>query len=73
MIKDTLIIKSNAFEVPKEQHDLLLKFAGQAMQSLITTIKIDDYEQYNYTLLAKDSFRFAEAMLETYKDYYDTK
>jgi len=73
MIEDTFIIKSNDFEVPKEQYDLLLKFAGQAMQSLITTIKINDDEEYNYLFLAKDAFRFAEAMLETYKDYYDSK
>ncbi len=71
MIEDTLVIKSNVFEVPKEQHDLLLKFAGQAMQSLITTIRINDGEDYNYTFLARDAFKFAEAMLETYKDYYE--
>ena len=46
-----------------EQMILANHYAGQAMQALIATIKINDSEEYNYEAVAKDAFKFAEAMV----------
>ncbi len=46
-----------------EQMVLANHYAGLAMQALITTIRIGDFEEYNYDAVAKDAFKFAEAMV----------
>lgn len=71
--KDTIIISSGPKKIKREKEAIFISLAGQAMSALIGTISISDDEQYNYQALSKDAFEFAEAMINTYEVFYESK
>lgn len=54
-----------SMKAPLTNDEMILAnhYAGLAMQALITTIRISNTEEYNYEAVARDAFKFAEAMV----------